>query len=1148
MPHRRARQEIELAAQVPLSRHFSRALLVPVAVLVAMALVLAWQIVRMRDAAKMVSHTNAVIAEAYEAMVAISAHEGALRGYLLTGDPADRSSVETSNQTDLLKGLRGVVADNPSQLERLEQIQADIEAWRGLAAEALEQPRLLARDEVAPRSARAQLMEQIRAQMREFSAVETELLTARTQSAASAERTATIAFVVLMGLAALSIAVFSRRQLAIVSESFQRLVAAEREARSKAIFEERVRSGQAAIGAAMLGQLTVEQVGARALAALIEHTGAAIGAAYVHRDGGLRRVAAHALPADAPTAFAEGEGLVGQVARDRAPRRITGVPTAHLRVASAPGATDPATIVVAPAVVDDELFAVVELGFLGDLDEIVDDLLHEAAPTLAVAVRSALQRARLAALHEETQRQGEELQTQHEELRVANEELTQQSEALLRAQQHQEQVQVELEEANASLEQQTSLLEEQKLGLLQTQRDLERHAAELALANRYKSEFLAKMSHELRTPLNSLLILARLLADNADGNLVAEQVQFAETIYGAGNDLLVLINDILDLAKIEAGRLSLRLAPVPLARVEEALQRTFTPLAAAKHLRFEIRRAPGVPETITTDEQRLLQVLRNLASNACKFTDAGQVTVTLTPAGDGGVAFAVNDTGIGIPADETDRVFEAFHQVDGGSARKHGGTGLGLSISRELATLLGGTLTLRSELGVGSTFTLEVPATAPAPVPSIEDVRPEEPSPRRRRDVRATPSARRLGPPMIEDDRAVDDERRVLLVIEDDPAFAMILRDLGRELGYRVLVASTAQDGIALASDHVPIGILLDIQLPDQLGLTVLEQLKRSPATRHIPVHVVSAVDHVQRSMELGAIGYLPKPASRAQLATAIQHIEQRTAGRIKRLLVVEDDADQARNIVELLAAADLDITTVDSVSAALAAVEAAPFDCMIVDLVLADGSGMVLLERLAADPTAQFPPIIVHTGQSLSEDDEHQLRRYASSIIVKGAHSTERLVDDVTLFLHQVEAEQPPERQRLLRQARDREARFVGRTVLIVEDDVRNVFALSSILEPKGLRLVVARNGREALTALEREPGIDLVLMDLMMPEMDGIEATRQIRTRPAWAKLPIIALTAKAMADDRERCLEAGASDYLTKPIDVDVLLSLLRVWMPR
>ncbi|HEY1100035.1 MAG TPA: response regulator, partial [Myxococcota bacterium] len=676
--------------------------------------------------------------------------------------------------------------------------------------------------------------------------------------------------------------------------------------------------------------------------------------------------------------------------------------------------------------------------------------------------------------------------------------------------------------------------------------------------SQYKSNFLANMSHELRTPLNSSLILARLLSENKDGNLTDDQVKFAETIYSAGNDLLDLINDVLDLSKIEAGHVEIRSAPVNVTAITQALRRTFEPIGASKNLRFDVVVESDVPDTIETDAQRLEQVLKNLLSNAFKFTDRGSVTLRVFTDDDSRISFAVKDTGVGIAADKHDFVFEAFRQIDGGSARKHNGTGLGLSISRDLARLLGGTITLRSAVGDGSTFTIDIPRvwnTAEAqPTSTLSAVSPTSTTPARVSTRSATPirlpraatpmQLPRTRTPRSQPPRAA----RSILIVEDDPAFSKLLADTARSLDFEPLLANSADSAFDLALSNHPQAVLLDVRLPDHSGLSVLDRLKRNAQTRHIPVHMISGTDHTRAALAMGAVGYALKPVHVDELRAVLSRLAERIDTHVKRVLVIEDD-DVQRNSVKLLLTADgVEVVTASNATEAREHLKALTFDCVVMDLNLPGESGHELLESMAAAYDLSFPPVIVYTGKALTPQDEERLRRYSNSIIVKGARSPERLLDEVTLFLHQVESELPPERQRMLRKSRDREDLFEGRTLLIVEDDVRNIFALSRVLEPRGAHIEIARNGIEALERLQKGPDVDLVLMDVMMPEMDGLECTRRIRQNPKWSSLPIITLTAKAMRDDQEKCLAAGANDYVAKPIDVDKLLSLIRVWMPR
>jgi len=627
---------------------------------------------------------------------------------------------------------------------------------------------------------------------------------------------------------------------------------------------------------------------------------------------------------------------------------------------------------------------------------------------------------------------------------------------------------------------------------------------------------------------------------------------------------------------------------LPVHRLLQQLTQTFAPVATQRNLAFGLQMMPGAPEWLETDESRISQVLKNLLSNALKFTEKGSVRMEVGGTADGRLVFAVKDTGIGIAPEQQAQIFEAFRQADGSTHRKYGGTGLGLSISRDLARLLGGDIYLESAPGRGSTFSLVLPqyheepaeadrprplspaqaplaappammpvATASASTAVSEPREGEPPRPALSEPAPATPEARL---PQLDDDRLrwVPGARSIL-VIEDDERFAAILRDLIREMGFLCLMAHTAENGLGVAQRYAPSAILLDMNLPDHSGLGVLDRLKRDPLTRHIPVHVASVADYSHEALERGAIGYALKPVKRDELEAALQRLEAKFSQRMRRVLVVEDDARQLDSIRHLLAADDVQIQGVSTAAQALQALRSTTFDCMVMDLLLPDMSGFELLDQMALQEDVAFPPVIVYTGHSLTALQETQLRRYSRSIIIKGARSPERLLDEVTLFLHQVEAQLPPERQRMLKEVRARDNMLEGRRVLVVEDDVRNIFALSAVLEPKGVKVEIARNGREALERLGQsvlpgqpegsgKPPIDLVLMDIMMPEMDGYTAMRAIRERAEWRRLPIIALTAKAMKDDQEKCMAAGANDYIAKPLDIEKLLSLVRVWMPR
>ncbi|MCC4606627.1 response regulator [Xanthomonas campestris] len=949
-------------------------------------------------------------------------------------------------------------------------------------------------------------------------------------------------------------------------------------ARRQAEFALWLQQAENTVEASLRGDQSPEDLADAALRALCDTLDAQVGALYRIEGERLRLTGGAALPEDIPKTLPTNAGQWGEVLQRGTVRRVRGVEAGHLQIASGLGQSGCTELLLAPVTADGRVIGLVELGRVTDAQTAgsrEQELLARCGENIGLALRTALLRAQLVALLEETQRQSEELQTQQEELRVANEELEEQSRSLQQSQSDLEQQQAELEQTNVQLEERTQALEAQKQALLIAQNQLVRNSNELSTASRYKSEFLANMSHELRTPLNSALILAKLLADNKDGTLSTEQVKYAQAILSSNNDLLALINDILDLSKIEAGHVELADETVATGSVLQRLRETFEPLARQKGLSLEIGADAGAPTQLVVDNQRLQQILKNLLANAIKFTEHGTVSLSVQAHAPGRVLFKVNDTGIGIAREQTEVIFEAFRQADGSTRRRYGGTGLGLSISRDLAQRMGGSIAVDSEPGRGSCFTLELPvdgapaetdtaaqapgaATASPPVTTAQR-HPHDGArvPARSREavaIASPPQPLPIPAPSAAPLQRADDDRdqrtrpgRLIMAVEDETRFAQALVDLAHELDFDCVVAPNAEEALRLAGELRPSGILLDIGLPDASGLSVLERLKRDPATRHIPVHVVSALERSQIALELGAVGYLIKPATRELLAGAIRQLEETNARAVRRLLIVEDDSALRANLQLLLARDQLDIVAVGSIAEAMEQLAGSTFDCMVTDLALPDGSGYDLLERMAGNDAVAFPPVIVYTGRALTRDEEQRLRRYSKSIIIKGVRSPERLLDEVTLFLHSVEASLPSDQQRLLREARRRDAVLDGATVLLAEDDVRNIFALSSVLEPLGVTLQIARNGREALEHLAKHD-VDLVLMDIMMPEMDGITAMRQIRANRQWQDLPIIALTAKAMADDRERCLEAGANDYIAKPIDVDKLVSLCRVWCSR
>jgi CheY-like chemotaxis protein/HAMP domain-containing protein/signal transduction histidine kinase len=848
---------------------------------------------------------------------------------------------------------------------------------------------------------------------------------------------------------------------------------------------------------------------------------------------GLRKLAGYA-DQEGPRRFGLGEGLVGQCAVERQRLLLTDVPADSIQVSSGLLMARPRNVVVLPVLFEGQIKAVVELASLREFTAPHLAFLEQLSGSIGIVLNTIEATMRTEGLLMQSQQLAGELQAQQKELQQTNEELAQKA-RLLAAQN------AEVERKNREIEQARSALEEK--------------AAELALTSRYKSEFLANMSHELRTPLNSILILGQQLAENADGNLSKKQVEFADTILGAGTDLLNLISDILDLSKIESGTVTVESVDMRVAALRETIERNFRHVAETRKLAFSVNVDPLLEPTLQTDPKRLLQVLTNLLSNAFKFTEQGSVRVDIGLAESGWstdhpiltqvpkvVRLAVVDTGIGIPPEKQRIVFEAFQQADAGTARRYGGTGLGLAISRELAHLLGGEIRLRSVPGSGSTFELFLPASYVGPAYSRFNVQ-----------SRGQYEPREIGAPLpapaleiIDDREVLQPGDKILLIVEDDPPYARILLEAARARGFRGIVAMRGADAIALARQYLPTAISLDVFLPDMLGWNVLSQLKLDFSTRHIPVQILTIEEERQHALERGAFAHLVKPLTTNGLEHAFERIKSFAEPRVRRLLVVEDSPSERLSIEELIAHDDVEITSVGTGGEALRELQERGYDCVVLDLRLPDMSGFDLLDRLQEVQRLRDVPVVVYTGRELSAEEEEQLRRLAKSIVLKGVRSPERLLDETALFLHRVVADLPHNKQRMLKELHERPEALAGHKVLVVDDDVRNIFALSSVLERHGMHVVIATTGQEAINVLEQTPDVSLALMDIMMPGMDGYETMRRIREVARFRRLPIIALTAKAMKGDREKCLDAGASDYVAKPVDTGQLVSLLRTWL--
>ena len=870
--------------------------------------------------------------------------------------------------------------------------------------------------------------------------------------------------------------------------------------------------------------------------------------------------------------FAAGEGLVGQCALEKTSIVLSQVPADYVQVRSGLGEAAPLNIVVLPVLFEGEVKAVIELASFYRFSDVHLTFLNQLTESIGIVLNTIVATMRTEELLKQSQSLATELQTRQRELTDTNTRLEQQARTLQISEERLKQQQEELQQTNEELEEKAELLarqnrevenKNQEIELARTA--IEDKAEQLALTSKYKSEFLANMSHELRTPLNSLLILSKILSQNTDGNLTDKQTEFARTIFSSGSDLLELINEILDMAKIESGTMDVDVQAMPFDQLQVDVERTFRQAAVDKGLAFEVAVAPGLAPAIETDVKRLQQVLRNLISNALKFTEKGGVRLSIETAtagwsadqellnrAGGVVAFRVIDTGIGIPADKHRIIFEAFQQADGTTSRRFGGTGLGLSISREIATLLGGEIRLASEPGTGSTFTLYLPVVydhaarqaleAAAQLARANRPRPEEPAPAE------LPAPIDLSPAVPDDREAIGAGDRVLLIVENDLHFAPILLDAARHKGFKGVVATRGDVGLALARQLKPDAITLDIDLPELDGWSVLDRLKHDPATRHIPVHIISVTSESLRGLKAGAIAHLSKPVTMEGLETALTTITGFIERKVRNLLVVEDNEVERRSIVELIGNGDVRTTAVATGAEALAVMAAQPFDCVVLDLGLSDISGFTLLETMRESATLSQIPVIVYTGRELTKKEETELRRMAETIIIKDVKSLDRLLDETALFLHRVEGNLPEPKRKLLERLHHKDPALAGRKILVVDDDIRNIFALSSILEQYEVEVVYAENGKDGIELLKNTPGIDGVLMDVMMPEMDGFEAMRAIRQMRRFKQMPIIAVTAKAMKGDREKCVAAGASDYITKPVDTEQLVSLLRVWLYR
>ncbi len=935
----------------------------------------------------------------------------------------------------------------------------------------------------------------------------------------------------------------------------------------------------AGLNDAIRGEHEISELGQIILNYLAPVLNAQVAALYLLKDEKLHLTSSYAFTRrkNFSGTFEIGENLVGQAAFEKKQIVVENVPDDYVAVSSGLGNASPKNIIVTPIINDDELEGVLELGTIEHFSDTQLGFLEKVSSSIAIAINSTLSRNRLKEILEVTQEQAKalekseaEMKQQQEELRVSNEELEGQAAKLKASEEHLQTQQEELRVINEELEEQTKALEIQKASLEQknvdlanSQRELEEKSDALQKSSQYKSEFLSTMSHELRTPLNSILILSKMLADNKTENLTNKQVEHVEVIHSAGSDLLELINDILDLSKIEEGKLDFVVDSISLPGWVEKLEKNFTHVVEDKGLEFKVNLSDELPASMLSDGHRIDQVIKNMISNALKFTESGSITVDVKPPENSEhfrslnlnrnecVSFCVTDTGIGIPEDKQALIFEAFQQADGTTSRKFGGTGLGLTISRQLSVFLGGDLIVSSDgEGHGSTFALTIPLKAPQALELPAEVLDEMQAGHAiSMDMGSAkiPSAS-VAPTPAPSEKVVEKEKpldNTLLIIEDDDAFSSTLKELAQDFGFKTLSASDGESAFEIIDKNLPSAIILDVGLPGMSGWDVMDKLKESERTKDIPVHFISGHNSEDKAMEMGAMGFLMKPVNPDQLASTFERIESEALSGMKRLLVIEDNEVEILAINQMFDNKDTSVTVVKTGEDAIAELTNNVFDCIIMDLDLPDINGLTLLETLNESGDFEPIPVIVYTAKDLQREEEAMLRRYASRIILKAGESSERLLNEVSLFLHWLESN-GEETSRPVAPAEGRDDLFQSKRVLVVDDDMRNIYSLSAVLEGVGLDCELASNGIECLEALEEDPNFDAILMDIMMPEMDGYETMQKVREQEQFKDMPIIALTAKAMKDDKQKCIDAGANDYITKPLDTDKLLSLLRVWL--
>lgn len=1108
---------------------------------------------KFKETNQWVNHTHEVLFEFQQVLVYCTDAATGERGFIITGnerylEPYTNASTQINEHLAKVKAL---TKDNPRQQKNVldiqklanrltERLSANIEIRRTAGFEKAQL--------IEATDSSKSILDNIRKEIRDARVIEDSLLVQRKQdSEKDARNFNSISIILAVTIAIVLISVYL-----IIISNFKAL----RQAKTEAINKNTILEGTSGLAKEIQGNIQLRHLAQKVLNYLALYTNASVGALYIAGEDTLKMISAYAAvkPTEGWPVVHFGEGLAGQAAAEKSTMHVSNIPPGHFDLKTSFGNVTPKAIIAIPVIYENSVTGVIELGTLSEFTAMHLHFLSIVADSIAIAFTSSQAREQTKELLEETQRQAEELVAQQEELRQTNDELQTKTEQLERSEMELKAQQEELQQTNESLEEKATLLETQKNNLKVAKKEVEEKARELQQSGKYKSEFLANMSHELRTPLNSILILSQLLAENKQKVLGEKEQKHAQSIYSSGKELLSLINEVLDLSKVEAGKIELDISEVSVSDIVNRMQSMFNEMAKNKYVEFTITDKTGNSDlTLSTDEQRLEQILRNLLSNAFKFTsESGKVQLEIGLTGgdiDKRISFTVTDTGIGIPENKQALIFEAFQQADGSTKRKYGGTGLGLSISKKLAQALGGEIHLQSEEGKGSTFTLHLPLkfdTSGSVLPNdkIEIKMPQTGEIKR-------PATKGLTdiPANVTDDRyTITANDRVILIIEDDEDFAQILLSFVKKKNYKGIITHQGNAGLSFARYYKPDSILLDMNLPEMDGSEVIKKLKADPELRHIPIQIFSGYDRKKETMELGVFDFIRKPVTQADIETALDRMEEFTLKKLKKLLIIEDNKEQNQTIKELIGNGDIKLYSAYSGKEAYEKMLTEKFDCIIIDLGLPDMSGIDLMEKIKSDTGLAKVPIIVYTGKDLSKVEVARLNQLADTVVLKTANSIERLLDETVLFLHYAESKLPKEKQQMIRKVHRSDEVLKKRKVLLVDDDMRNIYSLTNALEEEELVCLNAGNGIEALKKLEENTDIDIVLMDLMMPDMDGFEAMQQIRKIDKYAKLPVIALTAKAMKGDREKCLEAGFSDYISKPVNMDQLISLMRVWLYR